>query len=329
MTLQSTTPARLLPIHNNLLSALLFTLLCGPITTPCTSQVLSGYEPPITDLTFAPNGNSVVCCSQKGLHILGWPNLNVIKHLDVSLANLHCITYSPTGNNLAIGGGYPSQEGIVQVFSWPDCKLQSHLAGHDDSVVALTWQEGGHLTSASLDRVLKTWDLTTQKPVISFQGHSRAVKAVCTLSTGQLVTAGDDHSVRLWDSESGSLIRTLNQHTKTINSISACPSRHSKPMIATAAGDRTIRFWQPTIGRMMRYIRLESEPLDICWLSETTIAASCVDGQVRIVDTENVRLLNTIPVIHGWAYAIATHPSDGTIAVAGSNGEIRRVQIEN
>jgi WD40 repeat protein len=142
-----------------------------------------------------------------------------------------------------------------------------------------------------------------------------------------MVTAGHDQSVRVWDGQSGELIRSLNQHTKPVHAMAVCPISGGRPMVATAAGDRTIRFWQPTIGRMMRYVRLESKPLDIAWISETQIVASCVDGQARVVDAENVKILQTIPVLKGWAYAVATHPNDETIAIAGSDGQLHRVRI--
>ncbi|MDB4749441.1 hypothetical protein OAF83_00910 [Rubripirellula sp.] len=78
----------------------------------------------------------------------------------------------------------------------------------------------------------------------------------------------------------------------------------------------------------MRNIRFESEPLDICWTGDTVMVASCVDSQVRVFDTENVEVRQTIPVLKGWAYAVPTHSRTGTIALAWSNGQTRRVQIE-
>jgi len=302
-----------------LIQAVLVTLLC--------SSTAPGQKPPITDIAFAPNGDSIACCSQTGMQILDWPNLNLVKQVDVSFPNLHCVTFSPDGEKLAVAGGYPSEEGIVQIFSWPDCVMQTQYSGHDDSVVALNWQGRSQLISASLDRTLKRWNLTTRKPVLTYHGHSRGLRSVRTLRTGELVTAGNDHSVRVWQSETGSMIRTLNQHTKPISAISVCPISTGRPMIATAAGDRTIRFWQPTIGRMMRYVRLESEPLDICWIHENLLAASCEDGRLRIIDTEHVKVLKSIPALTGWAYAIAAHPTDGTLAIAGSNGQILRVHV--
>lgn len=293
----------------------------------CKSAAL-GQLPPITDIAFAPDGNSIVCCSQSGLQVLKWPELTSIKKVDVSFDNLHCVTYSPDGKTLAVGGGYPSEQGIIEIFTWPECKPQTHFSAHDDSVVSLTWQGNRYLTSASLDRVLKRWDLSTAKPVLNYEGHSRGVRSARILATGEMVTAGNDHSVRVWHVDTGALIRTMNQHSKPIYCISVCPGSLGKPLIATAAGDRTIRFWQPTIGRMMRYIRLESEPLDLCWINDTRLVASCTDGQLRVIDSENVKVRQTIPVLKGWAYAVAAHPKDETIAIAGSNGQIRRVQVK-
>ena len=100
-------------------------------------------------------------------------------------------------------------------------------------------------------------------------------------------------------------------------------------MVASASGDRTIRFWQPTIGRMVRYVRLESEPLAIAWLSNgSLLVASCVDGRVRAVDTDNVSVVETLPAIDGWAYGIAVHPTDGSLVVSGSDGQLRRLKMD-
>ena len=82
-----------------------------------------------------------------------------------------------------------------------------------------------------------------------------------------LVSAGVDQSVRVWDLESAKLIRSLNQHTKPVHALALRPTEVGLPMVASAAGDRTIRLWQPTIGRMVRYVRLDAEPLNIAWQS--------------------------------------------------------------
>ncbi|MDG2223329.1 MAG: WD40 repeat domain-containing protein [Rubripirellula sp.] len=288
---------------------------------------LVAQEPPITDLVFSPDGKSLISCSQRGIRIYSWPHLKLQKEKIALTGNLHCLAFSPDGTLLAVGGGNPSDDGSVAIYKWPSCESQFSLSSNDDSVVSLGWRNKTQLVAASLDRSLILWDLKTQNAVQTFLGHSRGVTAACVLKSGEIVSAGHDHSVRVWDTESGELIRNMNQHSKPIHAISACPYSTGRPLVATAAADRSIRFWQPTIGRMMRYVRLESEPLDIAWIDKSKMVASCTDGQVRVVDFENVLVSRKIPAIQAWAYAISVHPSDGSIAVAGSNGQIQRIEL--
>ena len=77
-------------------------------------------------------------------------------------------------------------------------------------------------------------------------------------------------------------------------------------MVASISEDRTVRFWQPTIGRMVRFAKLESKPLDIVWLSDGRhVAVSCEDGHVRLIDPATVQVAADIPVFSSWAYCIA------------------------
>ena len=277
-------------------------------------------QSPITDLAFAPDAECLVGTSQAGVQVFDWPELNRQRTFSVSFSNVHCLAFSPDGTRLAVGGGNPSESGGVDIFSWPDGELDVSLSHHSDSVMSVAWDGNTHLVSASLDRSTVRWDLKKDRPSVTYRGHSSGVKSVCLLQEGVLVTAGHDHSVRVWDSESGRLIRTLNQHARPVHAMAVNPYSAGKPMVATAAADRSIRFWQPTIGRMVRYIRLESEPLDIAWIDDSRIVASCTDGKIRVVDANRVKVLETIPVIKGWAYAIAVRKQDQDMATAGSQG---------
>jgi len=296
----------------------------------CLANVASATEPPISAVAFAPDGKSVIAVSQSGLHVFGWPELDRQRTIKISALNLHCAAFSPDGKHLAVGGGNPSEDGIVEVFSWPAGEPLTKFDDHDDSVRSVAWLDDTRLLTASIDREIKLWDLETKaKPVLTFKGHSRSVDAVCLLKDGKtLVSAGVDQSVRVWDLESAKLIRSLNQHTKPVHALALRPAEVELPMVASASGDRTIRLWQPTIGRMVRYVRLDAEPLNIAWLGDgSRIVACCVDGRVRIVDADEVKVVQTLTAIEGWAYALAVHPSDGSIMVGGSDGQVRRVVV--
>ena len=60
---------------------------------------------------------------------------------------------------------------------------------------------------------------------------------------------------------------------------------------------------------------------------EKTIAASCRDGKLRVVNTFTVKVERVLPAVAKLGYSLALHPTDGSVAVGGVNGEIGRVVI--
>ena len=302
-----------------------------PQDTPATDKT---HQPPImppsTSLAFAPDGESVVACSQAGLHVYDWPKLNLQKAIKATALNIHHLAFSPSGDRLAVGGGNPAVEGIVEVFSWPEGKSLRILREHNDSVMALAWRDASALASASLDRSIILWDLQTGAPIQQFKGHSRGVSSLCFLNDKEtMVSTGIDQNLRVWDLASGKLIRSMNNHTLPVPDLALRPSTTGLPMVASAGEDRTVRLWQPTIGRMVRFVRLKAEPLALAWLNDgSRIVAACADGHVRLIDPELVNVTQDLPAIDGWAYSLAVHPTDGSVVIGGPNGQVRRVIID-
>ncbi|SVD38761.1 uncharacterized protein METZ01_LOCUS391615, partial [marine metagenome] len=212
-----------------------------------TSLSVVANEPPITALAFTPEAKQVVAVSQSGIHVYSWPELDHKRAIRTSALNLHCLAFSPNEKYLAVGGGAPSEEGVVEVFSWPEGEPVTRFDSHKDSVRSVIWQDNGRLLTASIDREIKLWHLEKEtNSILTLKGHSRSVDAICLIENGQtLVSTGADQSLRVWDMESGTLIRSMNQHTKPVNALELRPVRDGLPMVASAARDRTIRFWQP------------------------------------------------------------------------------------
>jgi hypothetical protein len=83
-----------------------------------------------------------------------------------------------------------------------------------------------------------------------------------------------------------------------------------------------------SLGWSCEPVRLDAKPLDIAWLGDgSQLVASCVDGRAHVVDPDEVKVTQTLPAIRGWTYAIAVHPSDNSIVLGGSNGQLRRVAL--
>ena len=213
------------------------------------------------------------------------------------------------------------------MFSWANRKSLYVLSGHEDSVLAVAWNDDSSFATASLDHEVAVWNAKTRKPVHRLKGHSRGVSAVCCLLDQQLlVSAGLDQNLRVWDAQSETVVRTLNNHTREVHQLAVRPNSAGLPMIASVSDDRTVRLWQPTIGRMVRFAQLDSVPLAVDWLTDgSRIVVANTDGHVRLIDPDTVEVTQDMPGIDGWAYALGVHPTDGSLLTGGRNGQLKRV----
>ena len=283
--------------------------------------------PPITSLVFSPDGKSLIASSQAGLLIYEYPSLKQSRLVKTHAHHIHDVAFSPSGDKLAVGGGNPAIEGVVEIFSWQEGKSLRVLKQHHDSVMSVVWQNALSLASGGMDRRIILWDLRTGTSIQDLKGHSKGVSSLCFLNEKNiLVSTGIDQSVRVWDLTSGGLIRSMNNHTLTVNDLALRPGNAELPILVSAGEDKTVRFWQPTIGRMVKFARLKRSPMDISWMNNgTQVVAACEDGSVRIIDLDTVEVSAEIQVLSGWAYALAVHPTDGSIAIGGVNGQVRRI----
>lgn len=293
---------------------------------------LRGAEPPVTALAIAPDGGRVLVGSQAGLNMLSWPELSLVRQIDVAMPHIHGLTFAPDGTRLAACGGTPGESGVVAVVSWPDAALVWSETLHTDLVYGVDWRpDGARLATASLDQSVRIVDAASGAGLHTLQGHSRGVTDVHFVEAGRtVVSASVDQSLRVWDAESGAPRRTLNNHTAPVGAMAVRPQpdETALPVVASVGDDRTVRFWQPTIGRLMRFAKLPSIPLDCAWTPDgAALLVACRDGRLRRIDPDTVEVLEDRPVLGGWAYSLAVHPDGRHALVGGQGGELRVVPI--
>jgi WD40 repeat protein len=288
--------------------------------------LVAGAEPPVTAIAFTPDGQSVLVGSQSGVVVHSWPELQRQRSLETRLLSIHDLAFSPDGSRLAAAGGFPAEQGLVEIFSWPGGESLLSLDSHTDSVLAVDWDSDSSLATASLDHEIALWDVDTAEATQRLRGHSRGVTCLCFLKEKQMLISGSiDQNLRVWDTNSFAMIRTLNNHTKEIRDLALRPGE-GLPMVASVGDDRTVRLWQPTIGRLVRFAQLGAPLLAVDWLPDGShVAVAGADGRVRLIDPDTVEVVEEIVAVDGWAYSLCAHPTDGSLLVGGRGGQLKRI----
>jgi platelet-activating factor acetylhydrolase IB subunit alpha len=145
------------------------------------------------------------------------------------------------------------------------------LPGHDHSVSAVRFvpsgaagspSSGNLLVSASRDKTLRIWDVTTGYCLKTISGHADWVRDVMPSFDGRfLLSASNDRTARIWDASSGEAKATLLGHEHVVECcVFAPPSSYenlaklaglkkapaassSAEFVATGSRDKSIKIW--------------------------------------------------------------------------------------
>lgn len=94
-------------------------------------------------------------------------------------------------------------------------KLQGHLG----SVTATVAEpEGNRIYTASLDRSVKVWDLSTKRCCDTLLGHVGGIGCMDLYNKGRLLTGGSDKTVRLWKLEKDTHLM-FNRHSYAVDAV--------------------------------------------------------------------------------------------------------------
>ncbi|MCC6510436.1 MAG: WD40 repeat domain-containing protein, partial [Pirellulaceae bacterium] len=144
-----------------------------------------------------------------------------------------------------------------------------------------------------------------------------------------------DQTIQLWSVASGQRERGLDNHTGTIHDLAVQPSAgqagSAPPLMATVSEDRSVRLWQPTIGRLVRFARLDSVPRCVQWGESVgkatdgrkTLIVGCDDGSVRVLDTDDMSIIQSISTPIRPIYELVIVPGGREVIVGGEGGSHR------
>ncbi|KAL8989959.1 MAG: hypothetical protein Q9177_001266 [Variospora cf. flavescens] len=208
-------------------------------------HTLQSHRSPITCVAFHPVFSSLVSGSEDTtLKIWDWElgelERTVKGH---TKAVLDCDFGGPRGGTLLASC---SSDLTIKLWDPADeYKNIRTLPGHDHSVSAIRFipsgaagapASGNLLVSASRDKTLRIWDVTTGYCVKTLRGHVDWVRDVAASFDGRfLVSSGNDQTARIWDTTAGDTKTALVGHEHVVECCVFAPAA-SYPHLAALAG---------------------------------------------------------------------------------------------
>ena len=119
------------------------------------------------------------------------------------------------------------------------------LTGHNQAVQDVCVSSDGQFAlSASWDKTLRLWDLTTGSSVRTFVGHTGDVFSVAfSADNRQIVSAGRDRTIKLWNTMGECKYTfTDDQHADWVSCVRFSPSA-KQPLIVSAGWDKLVKVW--------------------------------------------------------------------------------------
>ncbi|KPP72798.1 transcription initiation factor TFIID subunit 5-like, partial [Scleropages formosus] len=203
------------------------------------SKILYGHSGPVYGVSFSPDRNYLLSCSEDGTVRL-W-----------SLQTFTCLVgykghnypvwdtqFSPYGYYFISGG----HDRVARLWATDHYQPLRMFAGHLADITCTQFHpNSNYVATGSADRTVRLWDILNGNCVRIFTGHKGPIHSLAFSPNGKYLASGaTDGRVLLWDIGHGLMIGELKGHTDTVYSLKF--SRDGE-ILASGSMDNTVRLW--------------------------------------------------------------------------------------
>ena len=186
--------------------------------------------------------------------------------------------------------------------------------------------DGERVASASDDKTVKIWNLSTGEEARTLTGHSDFVYSLAISPNGQtLVSGSGDNTIKIWNIREGkeSLSITYSFWVKVVTAVAFSLNGQ---LVASGGGDNAIKLWNPSNGKKIRTVTGHSDKVvSIAFsLNGQIIASASEDKTIKIWDLNTGKELQTLCGHLSTVRAVTFSP-DGKMLISASNDKTIKV----
>lgn len=280
------------------------TLVDPALKTPDGKEAKAAHISLVESMAFSPNGKTLATGSFQELTLWDFESGEPKTRIGDFADKVTAIGFSADGKYFATGGGAPTEDGEIKVFTAAGKLVHDIKNGHSDTVFGVAFsQDGRFLATCGADKFVKVFELPNpgfgwllpgpKSPRIAraFEGHTHHVMGVGWTPDGKkLASCGADNIVKIWDFDKGEKIRDMQGHQKQVTTLYFVGKTSQ---FLTGSGDNTVRLWNADNGGSLRnfsgapdYVYAVSASTD-----GTVVASGCEDGIVRVYNGTNGTLM--------------------------------------
>jgi WD40 repeat protein len=212
----------------------------------------------------------------------------------------------------------------------PGFALAQTLKAHSGWVSSLAFSPTGMLASASWDRTVKFWNITTGREVRAVNEKLKQVQAIAFTRDGKLLAAEDtSYTVAIFDAATGARLRELPTDKSVpsvgiswVYSIAFSPDGR---WLASAVDDKTVRIWDVATGAKIRDLSGPRRPVIYTAFSPNgeLVATGNDEKSIQIWNVASGAPTSTLAGHKKVINAVAFSPDGKLLASASGDKTIR------
>jgi WD40 repeat protein len=272
----------------------------------------SRHRGPVTSVAVVPGSSLAVTAAYDGAVALFDLATGAVELLGYHRHLANHVTVDRTGGRAASS----SSDYDIYIWDLVHRRRELVLRGHSDDVECFAFIDERTGVSASRDRRILVWDLTTGAVLRAIDEHEKDVLSVACFD-GLLYSSGDDMTLRQWDLATGRMLRKWGPFEHETDTCAVDPVNGR---VLLGCDDGVIRAFDSRSGELVAEIAAHTSGIKKVGASPVTgdILSAAYDQRIRIWDASTFELKSELaPLLAKWERSF-TWSGDGKSVLAGT-----------